>query len=505
MATKLTTPAALKLTSLISSSLSGIGFGKTSATTLAANSPQLKPVEPAAVFQKVRNQLGEQTLDGENLRFTFCDSNDYSQRPFANLFTSFRLPSNSTERNTLKNQLVKTALAPLALVDKFIAVEIPRNAYGELVDGKSLELTIPQKSGSTFYSVNLHGSFFGFNPDLNTQVSDANAVSSLFSGVEPTAENDFNTNIAYMFSNEISRPKDTVYTQTVQTLTEVTHGPNDTQRITLQQPLQKDVPYGGLFMQIVNIIELFVTTAVGDMHYYDAIDINNSTASSMRFKYEVTGLKMVNNDAIAKRYSFEILQYITVSNNEWRPWSVTHRFPNAQGGEGKSYARFTDNSLSLLVDEPVGIAYLDKGFILITHPTLIQNFDLSEAFEVDQNGVLSPYSQNAEDSTTFTRICFPVTSNTGSNRARLKCRSVVTEYIQSYTCLAMPDEFFETTNPTYRQAYPAGTGNIGQQPLQITEIGLYNKFGEMVAVAKATKPLEKAKTSVAVFDISLKI
>ena len=37
----------------------------------------------------------------------------------------------------------------------------------------------------------------------------------------------------------------------------------------------------------------------------------------------------------------------------------------------------TNTNLGLTVDKPVGIAYLDKGFMVITDPTIVTNFDLA--------------------------------------------------------------------------------------------------------------------------------
>lgn len=473
-------------------------------SSLAASVPQLKPVETAATFQKVRNQLGQQILDNEELRYTYCDAKDFNLRPFANLFQTFRIPTTIAEKQAALRKLGGTGLATLANVDKFIAVEIPRNKYGEMVDGKSIELTIPQTSGGTFYSVTCFGSFYGFNPDLNNQVSDANAISSLFSGVEPTEENDFNTNIAYLFSNDIKTPQDYFITNPIYPNQAVNIAPG--QSYVMQNgtgPLVPGKVYQGNLVANMTNLRMELSTALGNLRLQDVLE--NTTGTTFRVKYQVNGITLHNENSFPYTTAFVVNEYQPASTRQWSAWSSQNRFPTAASGSGKAFARLSDAQTQLLVDEPVGIAYLDKGFILITNPTLIANFDLSEAQQFDVDGGISPYSQAAEDKTLFTQVFFPSNSSVGYRRSALNFRSVATEYNQGYTCLAMPDEFTETTNPTYRQTYPAGTGNVGQQPLLITEVGLYNKFGELVAIAKPTKPLEKTKTSVAVFNIGLKI
>ncbi len=487
-----------------SSSSSGIGIN----AGFNALAPWLKPVEAAAAFQKIRTPLGQQELDNENLRFTYMDAKDFNLRPQANLFQSFRLPNTTVERATLRRKLVGTALAGLADIDKCIAIEIPRNKYGEMVDGKSIVVDIPQTSGGTFYSVKCHSSFYGFNPDLNTQISDANAVSSLFSGVEPTEENDYNTNVAYMFSNDVQAPLDNYYNFDMSQAESLTVNPGEIKPMaTFTGPLVPGKTYQSSAIQLLLKAgyNIYFTTALGQLSFADTLEV--STSFSFRVKYQVTAISVQNLTSTAQTVFIALSELRPVSINVWSAWTSQNRFPttNDRGVSGKVYGKLMDADYGVLVDPPVGIAYLDKGFILITHPTLVANFDLSEALTIDGNGVVSAYSQAPEDKTLFTNVFFPSTSTAGYRRSSLTYRSVVTEYNQGYTCLAMPNEFTETSNPTYRQAYPAGTGNAGQQPLLITEIGLYNKYGELVAIAKTTKPLEKTKTSVAVFNIGLKI
>jgi hypothetical protein len=469
---------------------------------LAALSPLLKPVEAIASFQKTRNQLGEQSLSGGNLRFTYVDSTDFTQRPYANLFTSLHLPSTANERRILRDRMTGTALSNLAAADRFILVEIPRDLYGEMVDGKSIELDIPQVNGDAHVTTTLYSSYYGFNPDLNNQVSDANPISSLFSGVEPVAENEFNTNVSYLFCNDIAKPKDSiifdvVYDKTGAASPILQPGAQDYQ-VLPGTGLQKGVVYKTTLAFVNDSFLLTVVTPFGELAYDDAVDTSVSDYSFTKFKYDVTAIRVVNREGVAYGMDYTISVPRIVSSREWNNWSPNNRFPTVSGGAGKAVARLNDANYSILVDEPVGIAYLDKGFLVITHPTLISAFDLSLAKVASSDGDLVPYLAPDDGTVSFTNISFAAAN------ASLKFRSITSEYSQSYTCLAMPDEFYDTTNPTFRQAYPVSTSST-QQPLQITEIGLYNVHGELVAIAKAKKPLVKTRSSVAIFNVSLKI
>lgn len=497
-----TTPTLSNLvTEVINGGINNIAYnGRVTANQLAAMSPLLKPVEAIASFQKLRSQLGEQTLNGAGLRYTFCDSTDFTQRPFSNLFNTFHIPTASAERVVLRSRLNGTALAALANVDKFIAIEIPRDQYGELVDGKSIELDIPQKSGTTQYSVKCFSTFYHFNPDLNSQVSDANPISSLFSGIEPVQENDFNTNIAYMFSNNVARPKDAVATNTVFEQVTSFLSPGNSETIVITGGLQRGVQYSSNLYGSRTRAQITFTTGLGELPMADVMDLNATNDYTFLLKYDVSAVTIKNIETFAFTTYLAFVTTRAISSRDWGKWEPSHRFPTTAAGSGKVIAQLVDIAYNTLIDEPIGLAYLDKGFILITNPTLVANFDITGAKQLNAANTVINYVPPANsDKTKFTQIFF-----LDATRSQLKCRSVVTEYSQSYTCLAMPNEFYDSSNPTFRQAYPVG-GNSAQQPVQITEIGLYNAHGEMVAIAKTTKPLVKFRNSVAIFNISLKI
>ena len=488
---------------LATNSIAGLGNN----TTFNTSVPFLKAVESAAAYQKVRNQLGQETLSNEELTYTFCDGRDLNSRPFANLFQSFHLPNSSAERSALRRKLIGTALVGLADVDKFIAISIPRNKYGEMIDGKTIEIKIPQTSGGTFYSETCYGSYYGFNPALNSQVSDANAISSLFSGVEPTEDNDFNTNIAYLFNNNIKRPQDNTTSIDLGPTFEFVLAPGANINVSgLTTSLVAGKTYQSIAMWYLRTrdnIKVRVQTALGLLDFEEVAEYD--TFLAFRLKYAVTGINLTNQNTDEYAGFISAAELRPISTSAWSTWTSQSRFPAYANGSGKQYGELVDANYGVLIDPPVGIAYLDKGFIIITNPTLIANFDLSEALKMDANGKVTPYSQATEDKTRFTKVFFPATSTVGYHRSILTYRSVATEYNQGYTCLGLPNEFTESNNPTYRLAYPIGSNNVGLQPLHVTEIGLYNKYGELIAIAKSTKPFLKNKQSVSVFNIGLKI
>jgi hypothetical protein len=112
----------------------------------------------------------------------------------------------------------------------------------------------------------------------------------------------------------------------------------------------------------------------------------------------------------------------------------------------KQYYNFVTNSnLSQTADTVVGIAYLDKGLLVITHPTIVNNFDVT------------------------------------SNATVVTCDSVSTMVSQNITCLSNRGEFGVSTNPTFS---PTDTPRI-------SEIALYDTDGDLIAIAKMDRHLVK--------------
>lgn len=112
----------------------------------------------------------------------------------------------------------------------------------------------------------------------------------------------------------------------------------------------------------------------------------------------------------------------------------------------KTYNLQTNNNLSLTADTAVGMAYLDKGFIVITDPTIVGN-----------------YVASAATATTVT------------------VDSVSTSVTQMITCIADRGEFGSTTNLSF------GAGDVPR----ISEVGLYDELGNMIAYGKTDRHITK--------------
>lgn len=117
-----------------------------------------------------------------------------------------------------------------------------------------------------------------------------------------------------------------------------------------------------------------------------------------------------------------------------KPFSVNSKQP---------YNFISDTNINQNVDQAVGIAYLDKGFIVITHPDIVDWFDA-----------------------------------TGTT---ISCNSISTSIMQNITCIANRGEFGSSTNTTF----------TASDIPRISEIGLYDVDNDLIAIAKTDRHLVK--------------
>jgi hypothetical protein len=120
----------------------------------------------------------------------------------------------------------------------------------------------------------------------------------------------------------------------------------------------------------------------------------------------------------------------------------------------------TNSNLGLSADTCVGVAYLDKGFIVLTHPTIVADY-----------GAVNPTG-----ATTGTSITFD---------------SVSTSVFQNLTCVAGRGEFGGSTNPTFSNS----------DVPRISEIGLYDSSNNLIAIAKTDRHVLKNINEFKVFNV----
>jgi hypothetical protein len=301
------------------------------------------------------NALGSKTISGSNITINYVNRNDLTTDPLVNLYKTFGLSLDSTgdavftATTSTNGGYSNTALSGMA-VSKIIVIGVDNSQYGELLDGKTVKVTLPTSAGTyTIYSSFLGG-------QQSTNILDANYTDAA------SATGNFGYNVAPMFCDTIMKP-------------------------------------------------------------------NGGDASLS--------------------------------------WATGYGLPKPFSLNGKStYNLQTNTNLSLTADTVVGMAYLDKGFIVITNPTIVNN-----------------------------ALSSGTTLFSGITATTVTSDSVATSVSQMITCIADRGEFATTTNTSF------GDGDTPR----ISEIGLYDDMGNLIAYGKPDRQINKTPNEFMAISVIINI
>ena len=129
------------------------------------------------------------------------------------------------------------------------------------------------------------------------------------------------------------------------------------------------------------------------------------------------------------------------------------------------------------VDKVIGVAYLDKGIIAFTDPTIVNNIAIDFTGDTETGTVTNDLGLYYYSGGTF---------NTTVD-------SVVNNLVQNVICIAGRGEFFRSTNPTI---------DINDE-VRITEIGITDVTGEVLAIGKVDRQIIKKKNDFVIFDVQV--
>jgi hypothetical protein len=360
-----------------------------------------KPV--SSTISTRQEQTTFTTVSASDLMYTLCDRTDGTSKE-ANYFVSFNLPF---EIDALSSGSTLALSHPELFqlnVDRIAIVPIPKTYYNEIIDGRSVTITVPQYSGGT-------------------SISAKTVVSSTYSTLAKQENNVLlGGNVAFLFSDLINKP----YTGNTEGGTSSSSAVT-TWNTTNYTDRPAAVPYTDL----------------------QSIDINTDQRSWANVNLAV---------------------------------SVPESFPT-NTNQGYNY------------DIPVGFIALDKGFIVYTHPSIVNNIPWSLGQE--------QYTAVPNTSSGTTNIYFSSSSVSSTSFV-----DVNINFKTTVVCLALPQEFFFTNNPSWDMEYnlaELSNQTNGFQSVYVTEIGLYNKLNELVAVAKLSEPLEKTYTNIINFTLDIDV
>jgi hypothetical protein len=171
------------------------------------------------------------------------------------------------------------------------------------------------------------------------------------------------------------------------------------------------------------------------------------------------------------------------------------------------FSGYPDNRAGYNYDIPCGFAVLDKGYVVITHPQIVNNFPWTSGFTSPTTAYVDDFNVSSKTDIYFTGSSLADNSAEG---ALLSYKDIDTSFKMTSVCIAMPQEFYISNNPTWDKETAISQLNsedelINFDDIYITEVGLYNAFGELIAVAKLSEPVQKTYVNAITFEINLEM
>ena len=211
--------------------------------------------------------------------------------------------------------------------------------------------------------------------------------------------------------------------------------------------------------------------------------------------------------AVAYQAEVKTLDY----NKDQRPWSSVKLAVPVNQAYPKSLNTYDDVTSGYNYDIPVGFVCLDKGYVVLTHPDIIDNIPWTSGSTIYEGGygdgtgiagenIIIGSNDGATSGTS--RIVFTSTTST------LTYEDISIRYMTSVVCIAMPGEFFVSKNPTWplsRNLAEINNHTTNFDSIFVSQIGLYNVNEQLIAVAKLDRPVEKTYDGLISFNLEIDI
>ncbi len=461
-----------------------------------------KYTKPVSAFIAVQKEIPSTVvLTGSSLEYSLCVRTGTTSS-YGNYFVSFNLPTQSSDLPlTGKTSLLYPELQQLNS-EKIIIAQLPYTAYTEYIDGRSIELTIPifYNSASTTYKL--------FSSTYSSDKSLMYGESSVLLG----------DNIAFLFSDNINSPYTGFTVNEIGQL--ISHSAattwntginlNDRPSAVSYREIQGDVDAINTDRRLLRNQNISTSGGYPSYigHFTDFVEtdffagyLGLYAKPGHGFKTGDTVTVDKDNELINPTHN-GITTIIDITYNASLPGYLSSYgqldvITLNKSFESSSYlesgAVFFGSGAYYNYDTPVGFVVLDKGFVVLTHKKIVNNFSWN-------NGIVrsgATYASTTDDSKV--NIHF----NTGSTYS-LKFTDLNTDFKTSAVCMALNGEFYISNNRTWDRT--VALSQFGSfSPVYITEVGLYNALNELVAVSKFSEPVLRYVNDIFTFNIDIEM
>lgn len=477
--------------------------------------PRLTKEVSGFVYVYKDNEVPSQISEGD-LTFTLCDRTDEASK-LGNYFVSLNLPPFEEDLPKYSSLSIFYPELLQLNVDKIILIKIPNTAYTEYIDARSVELNVPVTGFSTSsikllsstYTGTDHAQKYGESSPLlgdNIAYLFSDSINLPYTGLTVddmgmVYSHSLNTSWQPLSQNYYQRPSAVSYLEVGQS--------NDTINTDRRPAIYKSVFIDGLFNDLRGSALGYYDTyfnagnvgflvmpgqnyfSAGDKIHVDEFDHTvNPTYSG------TTTVTNIINNVVSPGLIYAPKSY----NNTYDVVMTNLTWVNSTSNEAGTI--YTSGGTYYNYDIPVGFVVLDKGLVVITHTDIVKNIDWSSGFMPDG----SPSNGGVGSGTTDIYFTGSATTIYGTNEplSWLKFTSLDTVFQMKATCNCLLGEFYISNNNTwYRNTVNDPLSE--DDPVAISEIGLYNEINELIGVAKFSEPVYKGATDLMTFEVDINL
>jgi hypothetical protein len=451
----------------------------------------------------------KKTLQGSELKWTLCSRLDLNDKK-GNFFSSFNIPP--TPETLVYKPITATTEFDVASivfaypellqfnVDNFLFAKIPSSGYSEFIDGRSFVIRIPHtgsSSSSVLSSLTIYSSLYKRSENQNHDNSPL-----------------LGDNIAYLFCDDINKPYSGLtineigqYKSLVKNKTWNPNSNNYNERpyaISYNDVVGNDVTLSAVDTDKRSFVNWAVPPPAnfpdkkGNAYRFNStFDSGGNLSLSVPSHGIISGGFAITLDMDNKDFNFNYntattLVSVLTAN------TLKTGIPFGTSAAEEFGSLYIGNGIHYNYDIPIGFVILDKGYIIITHPYIINRIPWSFGFKDSSSFSYSSVSA-------ATDIYWSGLTSSGLQGNYAEYYDVNKVFKITTSCLALNNEFYVSSNKTWDTSRILNSSLGNPQPVQITEIGFYNAMGETVAVAKFSEPVQKTFDDIMGFEISVEL
>jgi len=168
------------------------------------------------------------------------------------------------------------------------------------------------------------------------------------------------------------------------------------------------------------------------------------------------------------------------NNDPLKSWSTGYdTYKPFSQGDKETINVQTVTSTGINSDRIAGVAYLDKGILAITDPTIVNNIATDFSGDSATNIINDSLGLYYYSASTYNTVV----------------DSIQNDLVQDIICIAGRSQFYNTQNTTF---------DINDK-VRISEVGITDSAGNVLAIGKTDRHIIKCKNDIVIFNVQIVI